>query len=724
MIFPRSKLIYYTVAAAVLLAVTLYSWPAVPQFSTADQGEFDPVEVRLVSAVAGAGQLDELRLGLHFRMQPGWKIYWRSPGTAGFPPEATWSESGNLSAVDVAWPAPSRFTIFGMESLGYKDEVVLPLTVRPEFPGQAISLRAEVNYLTCKELCVPGNAVLSLDVPAGPADATPQAGLIDQYRAQVPVDAALLGVAVEEAVLKPDSDGTVLLRLALKSKQPFAQPDLFVEGPLTAFFERPEIEVSRDGLHAVAVLRGSGAEPLEMVAEPLLVTLVDNGRAMEQEAPGSLVDAFPGLPQGYGMPSQSATSLWVILGLALLGGLILNLMPCVLPVLSLKFLSVMSHGGRENADVRIGFLASVAGILASFLVLASVLSAFKAVGATVGWGIQFQQPVFLAIMVVIVTLFACNLFGLFEIILPYRIMNLVAAGTGSTPDHHHSLGGHFLTGAFAALLATPCSAPFLGTAVGFALSRGTGEIFLVFGALGLGLSAPYLLIAAFPGIATRLPRPGAWMVTMKRILGLLLIATGIWLVTIMASVTGTPTAVAIAALAAALGVLLWLRPMESLHLKRYAGKVAVLLVAAIVAAPVLAPAGNGDGAQRVLDDAVWRPFDEVEIHRLVADGQTVLVDVTADWCITCQVNKAAVLNRDPLASLLADGAIVAMRADWTRPSQRIADYLASFGRYGIPFDAVYGPDAPDGIMLPEILVTGSVLAAVEQAGGAGAVAQR
>ena len=717
-------LILAAVLSAVFLALALPGASATPDSNASTWNTTEQLEMRLVSAVAATGDLDELRLGLQFRMQPGWKIYWRSPGTAGFPPDIDWADSDNLSTAVMAWPAPKRFTIFGLESLGYKDEVVLPLTVRPQNAGAPVRLRAEVNYLTCKELCVPGNAMLALDIPAGPATATPEAALIDRYRAKVPVDAAILGVSVEEAVLKPDADETVLLRLAIKSAGPLVQPDVFVEGPLSAFFETPSVALSGDGRHAVVTLRGSGAAPAEMISKPLLVTLVDGDRAAEQAVPGALVDTFPALPPGYGASAAGGVSLRVILGLALLGGLILNLMPCVLPVLSLKFLSVLGHGGRENIDVRIGFLASVAGIITSFLVLAGALAAMKAAGATIGWGIQFQQPVFLAVMVVVITLFACNLFGLFEILLPQRLSNLIAVDTGPRHEHHHSLGGHFLTGAFATLLATPCSAPFLGTAVGFALGRGTGEIFLVFGALGLGLSAPYLLIAAFPGMATRLPRPGAWMVTMKRILGLLLVATGVWLVTVIASETGTDTAIGIGVLAMAIGTVLWLRRMEGSRLGRHAGKIAGLLAIAIVAAPVFAPANGTADGKRELDATVWRPFDETEIRRLVADGQTVLVDVTADWCITCQVNKAAVLNRDPVATLLEDGVIVAMRADWTLPSQEIADYLAKFGRYGIPFNAVYGPSAPDGVMLREILVTDSVLAAIQQAGGAGAVAVR
>ena len=277
--------------------------------------------------------------------------------------------------------------------------------------------------------------------------------------------------------------------------------------------------------------------------------------------------------------------------------------------------------------------------------------------------------------------------------------------------------------AFATLLATPCSAPFLGTAVGFALSRGTGEIFMVFAALGLGLAMPYLVVAAFPGLATRLPRPGAWMVTVKRLLGLLLAGTGIWLVTVVAAQSGFDVAAGIAGLAVLIGVVLALRGREGSRLGRHAGKVVAVLAVAAVAAPVLSPSA-GPSAPAESGAIDWQPFDRAEIRRLVADGKTVFVDVTADWCITCQVNKAAVLYREPVASLLGDGSVVPMRADWTLPNQAIADYLAGFGRYGIPFNAVYGPKSPNGVMLPEILLTGSVLAAIEQAGGDGALAAR
>lgn len=718
----RTQLAVAAIAAvAVVSTVPARSAPAERYASEWNTNE--QVDMRLVSAVAGVGNLEALRFGLEFRMRPGWKIYWRSPGQAGFPPEADWSKSSNLEAVETAWPAPHRFTIFDMETMGYKDQVILPLTVRPTTPGQPLHLEAEVNYLTCKELCVPAGGVLSLDLPAGPATPTPAAAAIDMYRAQVPLPADAAGVEVAQAVMKPSGDG-VLLRVAVASDMPLAAPDLFVEGPVSAYFAKPKVDLSPDARHAVMTVEGMGATPDEFLAKPLLVTLVDGDRAAEQGVPGALVKEFPALPDGFRDPRAPGISLWAVLGLALLGGLILNLMPCVLPVLSLKFLSVLGHGGRENGEVRLGFLASVAGIIASFMVLAGILAALKLAGASIGWGIQFQQPVFLAVMVVIVTLFACNLFGFFEIQLPRRINDLLALDSGPGHERHHSLGGHFMTGMLATLLATPCSAPFLGTAVGFAMSRGPAEIFTVFGALGIGLSAPYLLIAAFPGMATRLPRPGGWMVAVKRFLGLLLAATGLWLVTVIAAETGTDAAIGIAALAVLMAVVLGLRRMQGLRLGRHAGLVASLLALAIVATPVFAPGQAADTGKRTVDDALWRPFDQAELRRLVADGQTVLVDVTADWCITCQVNKAAVINRDPVAGMIEDGTVIAMRADWTNPSQEIADYLASFGRYGIPFNAVYGPEAPEGVLLPEILVSDRVIAAVRQAGGAGNLAKR
>jgi suppressor for copper-sensitivity B len=350
-------------------------------------------------------------------------------------------------------------------------------------------------------------------------------------------------------------------------------------------------------------------------------------------------------------------------------------------------------------------------VLASFLLLAAVLAGLKAAGVAVGWGLQFQQPLFVAAMALLLTLFAGNLWGFFEVPLPGFAGDLAAA-----VDRRHGLAADFLTGALATLLATPCTAPFLASAVGFALAGGTAEIFLIFLALGLGLAAPYLLVAAWPRLATRLPRPGRWMLVLKRLLGLSFIATATWLLYVLASQVG---AVAGLATAVALLVLILLLGVARLPIGRRlpkplwrAGLLAAAATALIVptmpaetAAPVAAPAG------------AWSSFSEPKLAALVAQGKVVLVDVTADWCINCQVNEALILRRGWTADSLTGGSLVGMRADWTRPDPAIARYLAGFGRYGIPFNAVYGPRAPQGIALPSLLTEQAVRDAVQQAGG-------
>ncbi len=273
------------------------------------------------------------------------------------------------------------------------------------------------------------------------------------------------------------------------------------------------------------------------------------------------------------------------------------------------------------------------------------------------------------------------------------------------------------------MLATPCTAPFLGTAVGFALSRGTLEIFAVFAVLGIGLALPYLAVAAAPGLATRLPRPGPWMVKVRWVLGCALAATAVWLLTVLARHSGEGPALAVGALTARAAAALYLR-----HRVAGLGRAAGALTAGLAVAAFLVPAGDGAGWPKANPDArldaLWSPFEKAAIRRLVITGKVVFVDVTADWCLTCQINKSLVLTRGDVYRRLSGDGVVAMQADWTRPDDAISRYLASFGRYGIPFDAVYGPGAPDGIALPELLTEGTVLEALERAAGPPAVSSR
>jgi len=310
-------------------------------------------------------------------------------------------------------------------------------------------------------------------------------------------------------------------------------------------------------------------------------------------------------------------------------------------------------------------------------------------------------------MIVILTIFAANLLGLFEITLPWRLQSKLSHADGS-PGY----AGYFATGAFAAVLATPCSAPFLGTAVAFALAGRAVDVLVIFTAMGVGLALPYLLVAARPALIGRLPKPGRWMVALKMVLGGLLALTALWLFWVLDGVAGTWAVLAVAVLMALAVVLLALRLPGLAPGLRAAGLGAVLLAA--LAAPALTPA---PAPQRLsgADAADWQPFERAAIADHVAAGRTVFVDVTADWCLTCKANKALVLDREPVRSTLAKDGIVALRADWTRPDEGISRYLASFDRYGIPFNAVYGPGAPEGIALPEILSAQAVLDALDRA---------
>jgi suppressor for copper-sensitivity B len=690
-------------AWAVVVALALGAlWPALParaEEGASDWFVTDQGRVRLIAALPDVGDRKELQLGLEFRLAPHWKIYWRSPGDAGFPPRLDWKGSTNLADAAIRWPAPRRFSVSGLETLGYTDAVVLPITARVERPGAPVNLRLALSYLTCAEICVPWDTVLTLALPAQAAAVAHSSGfaaLIARYAARVPGDGRSSGLALRSASLVPGKPS--LLELRVETATPLLAPDAFPEGPNGVAFGVPRL--ASDDVPGEALLRlpvlGDRAAIDGMVGHPLTVTLVDGERSLEAAV---TPEAAP--------PPADLGWLLRILPLALLGGLILNVMPCVLPVLSIKLLSVAGQGGRSRRAVRFGFIATASGVLLSFLVLAGAMVALKSAGLAVGWGVQFQEPLFLVGMVALLTLFAANLWGFFEVPLPQWLAGLASAGEG------HVLLGNIATGAFATLLATPCSAPFLGTAIGFALAAGPMEIFIVFLALGTGLASPYLLVAAVPHLVLWLPKPGRWMLVLRRILGVALAGTAVWLVSVLVAQTGLRAALAVGVLMTAATVALWL--LRAPYARR-------IVPSALFASAFLVPALLSAPPSAAPADAFWRPFDQRAIDGLVAQGRVVFVDVTAEWCLTCKLNKELVIAAPEVNTRLKAPGVVAMRADWTRPSDVIAAYLRSFGRYGIPFNAVYGPHAPKGLALSEILTSDQVLAALSEAAGPGRVA--
>ena len=702
----------YSVARVGLFA--LFAAGFLPQLAHGAEAASDwqvgpKAEVRLISATTAVGDLEAIPLGIEVKLQPGWKTYWRSPGDAGIPPQVDFSGSTNVASMVFRWPVPERFLYYDFETFGYKKEVVFPVDLKLARPGEPAALRARVDLLVCDDVCIPHTMNVSLDLPGGPAAGSDYANLINRYRVRVPGDGTAVGLTFEAASFSGPSTKP-LLEVAFRGAVPFDDPDLLIEGFEDHAFSKPEFQISDGGMLAVARIRvedifGDGA-PVDLVAQPVTLTLFDGARSIETQ-----VTPQPG-PLPVGGATSHYISLLSILGLALIGGLILNLMPCVLPVLSIKLLSVVSHGGGDSRQVRFGFLATTAGIVVSFLALASLAVAVKAAGFAVGWGIQFQQPLFLIAIVVILTLFAANMWGLFEINLPGQVSDVALKASGGS-----SLWGNFFQGTFATVLATPCTAPFLGTSVGFALSRGAGEIYAVFFALGVGMAAPFLLVALFPALATKLPKPGPWMIWLKKFLALALVATAVWLLSVMGFQVSATAAFVVGGLMAAIAVLFALRSYAPPAVLRAVPAAIVIIIAGAFATPATLSALNLNGGAAPRDIASdWRPFDRAAIGPLVAAGNVVFVDVTAEWCITCQVNKKRVLEVGDVAGALGNPKVITMRADWTKPNAEIANYLASFNRFGIPFNVIYGPNSPSGVVLPELLSNSAVFAALEKAG--------
>ena len=699
-----------------IILVCLLALALMPAHAHAAAGEAqgdDAVSVYLIAGTSGVGDLTHVPLGLEIRLAPGWHTYWRSPGEAGLPPQLDWSKSetpdGNLKAATLLYPAPTRYKAFGLETIGYRDHVVLPVDAELQTPGKPLAIEATLDLLVCSQICVPKHFILKLTVPQGAAKPSADAALIDQFRALVPGDEQKSGLAIKSI----GNDGQSLT-VEVTSRNDLQMPDLFVEDDQNVEFAAPFVTLAADRHNVRFTVKPTGALPdgVVLAGMKLILTMVDGPHALEQKiiaptaeasTPSSATDALDSSGEA-SSPSSNAPALpleFVIL-LAILGGFILNLMPCVLPVLSLKLLSVICHGGGEARVVRHSFLVTAAGILFSFLALACATIALKETGLAVGWGVQFQQPIFVGFLVLLLTFFAANMWGLFDIRLPQWLADNLSG------PYHPKLAGDFATGAFATLLATPCTAPFLGTAVGFALASGPREILIIFVALGFGMTLPYLAVAIWPRLATRLPKPGIWMMHLRHLLAWALALTALWLIWVLAAQISAQGAIVIGlCMLAILGLfgLHTLRPRG--YTKFGIASVAFFAFSMTVAGAMMKPS--------IAIDANWRNFDPAEIARDVGDGKTVFVDVTAEWCLTCKANKKLVLARDDITQRLFQSDIVPMQADWTNPDPAIAAFLQTYGRYGIPFNAVFGPGAPQGIVLPELLTPQKVLDALDQA---------
>jgi suppressor for copper-sensitivity B len=395
--------------------------------------------------------------------------------------------------------------------------------------------------------------------------------------------------------------------------------------------------------------------------------------------------------------------------LGVLGGLILNAMPCVLPVLSLKVFGLVKSAGQGRGEVTRGALATSAGILVSFWALALLAIVARSGGKAVGWGIQFQEPTFVAALTLVVVLFCLNLWGVFEVTLPGRLVSLGDA------SGRRGLAGHFTTGLFATLMATPCSAPFLGTAIGFGLSQSAGTILAIFSAVGLGMAVPYLALAIAPGSARHLPRPGAWMGHLRTAMGFLLAGAAVWLLYVLSSQVSAERLAFFEGALLLVALLVWWRQTVTRPAVRRVAALAALVV--MVLGLAIARGGGSAENARVADRAgliAWRPFDRGAAERLAGEGSLVFVDVTADWCFTCKVNERLALETDAVAESFARHEVVAMKADWTNRSDEIARFLSDHGRYGIPFYLLYRPGR-EPHLFGELITSQEIVGVVDEA---------
>lgn len=685
------------------------------QYSPENEGA-----IRLIAAAHKEGA-SEIYAGLDIKFKDKWKTYWKFPGDTGMPVTVNSERSQNIKDLEVLWPAPKRFDYYGIETWGYKEKVVLPIRFKAVDKTKPVYLGLDIKWAICDEICIFEDDVLSLLLKPG-EESKENLKLINKYLEQVPVN---INENESIKVTGFDIDPNKMVVDLISLDEPFYENiDLFIHDKADNFkFPQPEVQFS-DGRKKVRII--AGYEKLVAnagdIKEDTEITLANGNNSVEFDFKHLLLAKAKSGAGAAGSnntvgqlaePVNSyATPPWMkymfILFAAFLGGLILNIMPCVLPVLSIKVMSIIKHGDSDKAYIRKSFFATILGILSSFMLLAVLVVVLKSAGNAVSWGMQFQQPEFLIFLSLVITLFACNQFGFFEVSLPSFLGGGINKKIDSAGGDSTALG-NFLTGAFATLLATPCTAPFLSTAIAFSLAAESHDVFLVFLFMGIGLAFPYILILIAPVLVKLFPKPGAWMSKVRSVLGVLLIITALWLVYVMASNTGLYSAALLLMCLVSLFVFLKIARKYGLEAKRVVASVLYVFAVAFVIPLYFA---NVDIEAKRMKD-IWTPYKQGLIEEYVAQGDTVFVDVTADWCLTCKFNKARVTNT--LKDFFDENNVKLIMADYTRPSKLINKYLEENGAYAIPFNKVYGPNAKEGIRLPEILSRESVINAVKKA---------
>lgn len=612
-------------------------------------------EVELVSGVDAVVAGEPFELAVRMKTDPGWHVYWKNSGDSGLPVTVRWDLPEGFQASNIHWPIPERLEEADLTTYGYTQGVFLISHIVPPvtWVENIAGIKAHVDWLACEKICIPGKADLLLNLPVGEAvSPSVWAHELTQTRNRWPqpnpwpIDAFDNGQALGLNINVPAAEQSAITALEFF-------PD---RNDLIVHSAQQMLRTTSRGLELVAPKSTIQAGKVDSLSGILVVRDAQGKRRAFEVAVAKVAQlAAPRPLRGPSTATLPEVSLWLACLFAFIGGLVLNLMPCVLPVLSIKVLSLIEHGGDRKKALLSGVVFTW-GVLVSFWLLAGLLIALKSLGQQIGWGFQFQSPAFLIAMCLILFVFALNLWGLFEInvFFPKAVVYI---------NQRHGYWKAFSSGVLAVVLATPCTAPFMGTAIGFALTQSPFVNFLVFTFLGLGLAFPFLILSAFPQILEFVPKPGPWMKTFKKILALLLIATIAWLVWVLSYVLDTRI-----------------------------------------------PAKQVQTDETAIN---WFDYSPELMEKLAREGKTVFLDFTAKWCINCQVNERVALHNKEVARKFRELGVVAVKADWTRFDARITRALAELGKNSIPVYVIYyGENHQNMKILPEIITPATVLEAL------------
>jgi thiol:disulfide interchange protein len=638
----------------------------------------------------------KFEIGLLLEMAPKWHTYWIFGGDAGFPTTIEWTLPAGFKAGPIQWPLPVREFLPGdIESYAYYDQVLLITTIEvpADLNEKSITMKAKVDWLVCEDICLPGSADLEITLPVSTEAAPAHQELFASFRNQQPSD----GPPPYKLAWKSGPGETTLTVTGLES---VTAVDLF---PLP--YDGQQVGHPKNS----AVTNGEATLeiPAEGPVRGVLVVETAEGRKGWNVSSGAPPPPPSAAPATSGSSAPTPPALWYAILCGLLGGLILNVMPCVLPVISLKIFGFVKQAGNHPERILRHGLAFVAGIFVFFLAIGLLIIFINSRGGGAGWGFQFQNPWFNAVMCSLIFLFALNLFGVFEIILPGKATTAL-----ETASSREGYLGSFFQGAFSTLLATSCSAPFLGTALGFAFGQPALTVLVIFTAVATGMSAPYLLLSAKPAWMKMLPKPGLWMERVKQFMGFPLIGTLIWLLDVVGGQKGTEGVIWLSCFLLGLALAAWIYGTFCGPVTKPASRALAMILALVVAV------GSGWYFLGIKYTQSAGPAPQgfaMALEDLRTKGQPVFVDFTADWCINCKVYEKTVLDAPAVREAFKKHDVVLLKADWTNPDPEIEAALKSFGRAAVPFYVLYPANQAEPIILGDFITQQSVIDALARA---------